>query len=70
MRDMWIACADGAVGTQGRARGACKDLAGGAASDSREIEEWLGGGGGGVGGSPGGGGGGGGGRGGQSTLPP
>jgi hypothetical protein len=41
MRDMWMACADGAVGTQGRARGACEDLAGGAAGDSREIEERL-----------------------------
>jgi hypothetical protein len=37
MHDMWMACADGAVGTQGRARGACEDLAGGAAGDSREI---------------------------------
>jgi hypothetical protein len=38
MHDMWMACADGAVGT---ARGACEDLAGGVAGDSREIEEWL-----------------------------
>jgi hypothetical protein len=38
MRDMWMACADGAVGT---ARGACEDLAGGVAGDSREIEERL-----------------------------
>jgi hypothetical protein len=72
MRDMWMACADGAIGTQGRARGACEDLAGGAAGGSREIEERLrrwgasggefrGGGGGAAGGIQ---------RRGQSTLPP
>jgi hypothetical protein len=38
MRDMWMACADGAVGTT---RGACEDLAGGVAGDSWEIEERL-----------------------------
>jgi hypothetical protein len=70
--DMWIAYADGAVGTQGRARGACEDLAGGAAGDSREIEERLRRRGAGVGGFRGGGGGAVGGirRRGQSTLPP
>jgi hypothetical protein len=70
MRDMWIACADGAVGTQGRARGACEDLAGGAASDSREIEEWLRRRGAGGGGFRVGGGGAAGGRRGPSTQPP